>query len=167
MANHEESLLYQREGSGDSEGCLLSTPNPMEPTPDSKYEVILLLELWSLRDSLCPILGILISVLHFSFFNYFINPGCGPNSLVRLAVSVSANFEIILVKSALSRFANWKIRAFCRRKDFLAQCVSSFSCSRVFQFVAEPLQHYREKTVCLKLWTAVTPVFHYVSTVFL
>lgn len=101
------------------------------------------------------------------FFNYFINPGCGPNSLVRLAVSVSANFEIIPVKSALSRFANWKIRAFCRRKDFLAQCVSSFSCSRIFQFVAEPLQHYTEKTICLKLWTAVTPVFHYVSTVFL
>ena len=45
-------------------------------------------------------------------------------------------FEIILVKCAPSRLANSKIRAFCTRKDFLAQCVSSFSCSWIFQFVA-------------------------------
>lgn len=41
MASGEESMFYLGVGSGDEEGCLLSTPNPKEPTPHSKHEVIL------------------------------------------------------------------------------------------------------------------------------
>lgn len=56
-------------------------------------------------------------------------PQYDPNSLAMFAVCTSAKCGIILVKSSPSRLANLKIRAFCTRKDFLAQCVSFFSCS--------------------------------------
>jgi hypothetical protein len=58
-----------------------------------------------------------------SILNMFLIP------LLSFQSPAVANGGIICVKTAPFRLANLKIRAFCTRKGFLAQCVSSFSCS--------------------------------------
>lgn len=115
-------------------GCV-SSPSPKEVASHSKHEVILPIGPRRHEGVLCSTCDILIPVWDF----FFLIPSIPDVILIPLLYWPSLQgqkFEIILVKCAPSRLANSKIRAFCTRKDFLAQCVSSFSCSWIFQFVA-------------------------------
>lgn len=135
MASCEETVFYHGTGSEEKEGFLLCTPNPRSLLLTPKHELVLLVVIGSTwRVFYIQFFGILVSLSHLHFSPT--HPGYGPNFLVMLVVSGSAKFETVLVKYAPSRLANLKIRAFRTRKDFLAPCVSSLSCSWIFQFVA-------------------------------